>query len=474
MMLGQSVVARATSLLSQLALAALLAPADFGLIGLTYGVTTIVSTMTNLGVEDVILQRQRTRHLWNGAAFWINLALATAGGLTVAVAAPFTAAVYHNNHLISLMLILAVSMPLGALSSVPGMIMRGHLRYGVFAVYGSLEIIVQTAMTVVLAWQGFGAYSFVIPTPILAVVRAVIWWRLLDTMPSIAPQLRRWRYLVKNTVAAFVSRVVITLISQGDYMVLGLLASQSALGQYYFGFRLAAQPLWMLAGNLGGVLYPALIQLKSDPVRQGNAALNASLLLSFCVMPLAMIQAAVAGPVLLGFFGDKWASSIPIIQILSIGLALDAISWIAGSLLAARGEFMVGLRYVLVQGPVFFALVTAGAVIGQALGVAWAVCLFYAATQPIFVYGVYRRFGVTPRQVIRLYVEPTCYSVAAVLAGISLAYLVVPEQEPFGRAAVILITGGGLYALLVRWRAKDVWGQIIGRFMRALHRNAPA
>jgi len=69
MMLAQNAVARVTSLVSQLVLAALLLPADFGLIGLTYTVTTIVSTLTSIGVEDVILQRTRTLYTWSGAAF---------------------------------------------------------------------------------------------------------------------------------------------------------------------------------------------------------------------------------------------------------------------------------------------------------------------------------------------------------------------------------------------------------------------
>ena len=55
-------------------------------------------------------------------------------------------------------------------------------------------------------------------------------------------------------------------------------------------------PLWILAGNFSGVIFPVLAQLRGDPQRQGDAALKASNLLSFCVMPLAMLQAAAAAP----------------------------------------------------------------------------------------------------------------------------------------------------------------------------------
>ncbi len=470
MALAQNAVGRVCSLASQLALAALLSPADFGLIGLTYGVTTIVATLTNIGVEDVIIQRKRTLHLWSGAAFWINLGLATAGGLVILLLAPVAAIVYRQPSMVGLMAVLAASMPLAALSSVPGLIMRAQMQFGVFALYGSCELLATALMTVGLAWAGFGAYSFVIPTPVTALVRAAVYWYLVSARPRLRANRRRWKYLVRNTAASFASKVIVALIGQGDYMVLGLLASQSVVGRYYFGFRLAAQPLWVLAGNLAGILYPTLIQMSAEPERQGRAAFDATRVLSFCVMPFAMIQAAVVGPALTSFFGEKWAASIPIIQILSIGLALDAMSWVAGTLLAARGEFVAGLRYVAFQLPLFFALVTAGALLHQGIGVAWAVCLFYAVSQPVFVYRVYRRMGVGLAQVASMYLAPSLYALIAVGLGLGLSLLPPVAGLPLVRVLVIGGVGVCVYALLVRRFAHDAWLQVVGRLMRALGR----
>ncbi len=467
MALAQNAVGRVCSLASQLALAALLLPADFGLIGLTYGVTTIVATLTSIGVEDVILQRKRTLHLWSGAAFWINLGLATAGGAAILALAPLAAAIYGQPHLIGLMAILAASMPMAALGSVPALIMRARLQFGTMALYGSLELVATALMTVGLAWAGFGAYSFVIPTPLTALVRAAVYWRLIADRPRLHPQRRRWKYLVRNTAASFASKTLVALIGQGDYMVLGLLASQSVVGRYYFGFRLAAQPLWVLAGNLAGILYPTLIQLSAEPERQGRAAFDATRLLSFCVMPVALIQAAVVRPGLTAFFGQKWAASIPVIQILSIGLALDAMSWVAGTLLAARGQFVVGLRYVVFQVPAFFVLVIAGALLDQAVGVAWAVCLFYALSQPVFVYGVYRRVGVGIGQVAWMYLAPMLYGLLAVGAGLAVSLAPPWAGMPLVRVVIIGSVGAGVYALVVRRFAGDVWLQIVGRLRRA-------
>ncbi len=474
MMLAQNVVSRAATLLSQLVLAALLLPADFGVISLTYTVTVIAATLMNVGIDEVLLQRQRALRLWIGPAFWISLSLGLVAGLLVVLVSPVAAALYKAPELVGLLVILAASMPVQALATVPGMIMRARLQFGAVAVYGSLETVALAVLTVGLAWSGFGAYSFVIPVPILAVVRAVVWWRLAAATGSLRPQRRRWKYVIGNTAVTAATRVIINLISQGDYLVLGLLATQDVVGTYYFGFRLAGQPLWVLASNFSGVLFPALVQLKSDPARQGAAALKAATLLSFCVMPLALVQAAVAGPLVDSFFGQKWAASIPIIQLLSVGLALDAVSWIAGALLSARGEFVATLRFLLVQGPVFFALVAIGAWLDQGIGVACGVFLYYAITQPLFVFRVYRRVGVTARQVASIYLWPTGCAAAAVGAGLAASKLPAFATEPLVQAAVICGVSGPLYAALVRSLAPKVWSELSNRVRSGLRRSLPA
>jgi len=402
-MLAQNVVGRIGSVISQLFLAVLLSPADFGIISLTYTVTTVASSLTNVGIEDVVLQRRAALRFWVGPAFWLSFGLALVAGILVILVSPAAAALYRTPDLVGLLTILAVSMPISALSSVPGLIMRARMQFGTIALYGTVEMMAQVLLTVGLARAGFGPYSFVIPAPILAAAKALVWWRIAAPRTNLRPQPKLWKYVVGNTALIFVTRTLVAIVDQGDYMVLGLLASQEVVGAYYFGFRLAAQPLWMLAGNLSGVLFPAFVQMRSDPLRQSEAALTASTLLSFCIMPFASLQAVVAEPVVSSFFGQKWAASIPIIQLLSIGLALAAVSWVAGTLLNARGEFKAVLRYALVQTPIFFVFVLIGALLGEAVGVAWAVLLFYASTQPIFLFVAYRRFGITPGRVASMY-----------------------------------------------------------------------
>jgi PST family polysaccharide transporter len=471
MMLAQNAVARTSGLVSQLALAALLVPADFGLISLTYTVSSVATVLVNVGIEDVLLQRDRGLRLWTGPGFWISLLLSTLAGVGVVLVSPLAARIYHAPSLVGLLAVLALGMPIGALGSVPSMLMRARLQFGAIAAYGSVEIVVQAMLTVALAWAGFGAYSFAIPVPVMAATRSLVFWRMARPESRLRPQLGRWRHMLANTGATFATRLLTTLINQGDYMVLGLLASHDEVGRYYFGFRLSAQPLWILAGNFSNVLMPALVQLKSDPRRQGEAALRASTLLSFCVMPLAFLQAAVAGPLLIFFFRHKWAAAIPVVQLLSIGLAMDAVSWVAGSLMSARGEFQMVMRYIAVQVPIFFVLVWIGALEDRARGVAIAVAIFYTVTQPFFVAGAFRRVGVSVWQVALLYLRPGFFAAVSVGAGIALSLLPGIAGHALLRCVVICAVTGPLYLVCTQIAAPDVNRELWQRVGGALRRS---
>jgi PST family polysaccharide transporter len=76
-------------------------------------------------------------------------------------------------------------------------------------------------------------------------------------------------------------------------------------------------------------------------------------------------------------FGERWRAATPIIQILSLGLPFDSISWPAAAFLVAEGAFKRLFVFQTWSLPLFLGLAVVGAVYGSALGVACGVSLYY-------------------------------------------------------------------------------------------------
>src|SRR5436190_2090860 len=85
-MAGTTVFSRVTSFLTQLVLAWLLAPEHFGQIGLVYTITSFASQLTNPGIDDVLLQKQRRIRRWITPAFWMSLTCGFAGAAVMMLA----------------------------------------------------------------------------------------------------------------------------------------------------------------------------------------------------------------------------------------------------------------------------------------------------------------------------------------------------------------------------------------------------
>ncbi len=460
-LLFQGLSGRLASFVSQIVLARLLMPEAFGQIGLAYTVGALVTAVVSFGIDDVLLTRARQLRLWVAPALWSSMGLALAGMAVMLAAGPVAARLYGAPGLTGLVAVLAINLPLGAAATVPTVRLRSELNFRFLGAYASAETVAIQAATILCAAAGLGAYSFVLPLPVAAAIKAVVFWRRAPV--AIRPGHRRaqYRHLVGSGLLVLSTRLMIALVNQGDYMVLGLLASQRVVGVYFFAFRLAAQPVQMLAGSFGGVLFPAFSQLNAAPARQMEAALRASRVLAYAITPVCFLQAAEAAPLLHLMFGARWDGAVPLVQILSLGLPGDALAWVAGALLIARGEFRRDVRLVAVFTPPFFVCVLLGVWLGGATGVAIGVSLFYALIKPLNSWLVFRQ-AMTLRDVLAIYVLPPVLGLATIGAASALAALPVLAGRSTAQVGVIGVLGPVFYVAALRLVAPATLAEIVG------------
>ena len=466
----QSVAGRVAILLSQIALARLLLPADFGTVALASTITTIAGVLVGFGVDDVLLQRQKNLRLWEGPAFWINMGFALIGAVLVMAIAPFGAAAYRDPKLVGVLAVLALSMPLNALTTLSSVKMRAALSFRTLAVFGTAEAVGVQLLTIALALLNFGVYSFVLPTPLVAVIRTAAMWNI--TGPPrilVGRQVRRrqWLILLSRSTAVFGSKLLTGIISQADYIILGLLSTSYSVGLYFFAFRLSSQSLRLLAGNLNSVLFPTLNQLNTNAPRQTYAALRAARMLAFLAMPLCFLQGALADPIMSKLFAETWRPSIRLVEILSLGFPFDAPAWVAGALLTARGEFRRAFVYSVVGGVSFVGLIAAGSYLGDAVGVATAVSIYYLFYGPAYIFAVLRRAeGIGRFMADSFLVAPLLSALAFGIPTLAADNLLDRADHLF-RATVIFAVGLPLYALALRLACPALFVELTGQ-VRAL------
>ena len=372
--------------------------------------------------------------------------------VAILVAAPIAAHFYGEPELLGLSAVLAISLPLSTLSTVPMTLLRASFRYRLIAGVTVSEGAATQALTICCALAGLGAYSLVLPIPVVAAARSMLLWYVAPAKLRARLQPRRWGGLIGGSASVFASKLIIATVNQGDYVILGLLGSTATVGAYFFAFRLAVQPVQILAGNLTNVLLPTLSQYRDHPYTQGEAALQVARLLGILIMPFAFCEAAAAEPAMHLVFGTKWDAAIPLIQILSIALAFDSIAWIAGTLLLASRRYRANLIFLSIISPLFFLFVWVGGRHGSAVGVAEGVGLYYAVVTPFYSWLTFRSYGIGTWQVVRLYVVPASAAAFAFGVGEAFAGLTHMGSALLSSACVIII---GLLVYISIYRCID-------------------
>lgn len=352
--IGLAVGSKVITFATQMALAWLLVPEAFGLIGQAYTVTAFAGLIVNPGIDRILIQRYVHRRRWLGPAFWMSFVLSLIGTAAMLAAIPLAVAAYQSPELWTLVPVVALATPLGALGLVPRTMLLAEMDFKRLTVLALVFTGTGSVISVAAASLGLGALSFVIGLPIAAILQTGIAWSMVPGRKRFSwrPRIRRWRYLFGDSLALFLFGVAGTFIAQADYAVLGWLYEERTVGIYFFAFGLSLQTFVLVNAAVGSVALPSLAGVKS-PEARGHLLKVGSILISMMAVPFAFLQAALSGPLVSLVFPEKWTEAIPIVQLLCIGMAFRTVGVAAQSLMQANGLYWRMTRLVWIEALIF-------------------------------------------------------------------------------------------------------------------------
>jgi O-antigen/teichoic acid export membrane protein len=478
---SQTVFARILSLLSQLVLAWLLMPEHFGLWGLVITITGFGTLLNNPGIDDVLLQKQKHLKRWITPAFWLSLACSVGGSILMALIGTIIVLLAHhrgnssygNFTVLWMILILCIGSPLNALGTVPVVMLRSQMRFFRLAGVNCGEVLLQQSLIVLCAAMKLGPYSFVLPMPFVALIRAIVLWGMVRPPIQRHLAIHRWPALISSTSWVFGYRLFATLTNQGDYMTLGFMnISAAIIGQYFFAFMVATQVIRVLCDNLASVLMPALNTMYDNPVRMEQAVHRSSRALAAMVIPVVTLQIVLAGPAIRLVFPPKWEPAIVLVQLLSFGPLLYAAAWPMGVMMLAAGRFRTLFFLWLLNAISFFVMVGIGTHYFQAAGTAAAVSLwswFSAFLHSVFAMQSLRGCALLLRNSWRpLLAAAVSAAVGAIPAWLILLLMHTGRLEALAQLLIVTPVIAGVYFVLMRKLDPESIQVLIDRFSSVL------
>jgi PST family polysaccharide transporter len=448
---------------SSLLLTRLLLPAEYGLIGATSAIVAVAAMLAELRLAGSLLPRAELPQRAVDTSFWTTVSLHSAvlAGLVI-FAAPLANAMGVPDITPLIPLAAGALLP-NAVSAVPIALLRRDLRLGTLAWIETASVVVGGSLSVLLAWQGFGAVSPLVGPLVgrslrMALVLFVGRARLgvdLD-FAEIATQLRYGLPLL-------LSGVIGAAASNVDRAVLARAFPLEELGFYDRGLMLALLPANIVAGIVGAIGFPVL----AKAVREGRdaasgfaSALNLGLALA---LPAGAVIAFLVAPSVPLILGEKWELAAPVVAIATPLAMATIFGQLAHQAYAASGRTERWLIYIAVKSAVLLPTLLFFASHGArwaAAGQSLVACVFVGAN----CWWGYRTLGGQGAPALRVWHAAT--PLAFVGAGVVVALLGPWPGAAAGAAACALHVG------LVRLTDKPSWDGIARQVSDVLSRRA--
>lgn len=412
--------------LSQILLARLLAPAEFGLVAMAIPILVLAQTIGELGLAQAIIQRPVLPQADLSGLFWFSLLVNALLAAAMVATAP-AAAWFYDQPLLALVLpaLAALLLP-NAVAAQHMALMARRLQFGRMAIVDVACLVVATAVGIGCALAGFGLWSLVAMQGGNVVAMALLASVLSGWRPSrpgraggIRPMLGFGAHLLGNNLLSYAG-------SNLDGVLIGYAAGSTSLGLYDRSMRLVVTPLWQLGMPLTRVATGVLARCQARPAeyrRSFLGMLQLLLLLTATVFAFAASQAGILVPAVLG---PHWVGAAPVAAWLCVSAIFVPFGIAASWLFVSQGRVAAQLRWGVVRTALGLAGLVAGLPWGIE-GVAVAAAVLSPVVQGAMLWGATRRGAVDLRAVAGATV-PILAGTAAALVAAHVAAPFMPGQ----------------------------------------------
>ena len=454
---------------STLILARLLTPRDFGLAGLATVFAGIAFLFADLGLGASIVQRKQLTEEDRSTAFWSNAALGLVLTLIgVGLSWPL-ADLYHQPEVQPLFAVISITFLFTALGITQGAVLIRNLAFRSLEVRTVVATFTSVVIGIAVAALGYGPWAIIAQSIAITAVSTLLLWRSSPWRPHFVYSTESLKHLLGFGGLVFGSNIVRYLERNVDNFLIGRFRGPAALGVYAIAYNITLVPLMKIVLPVQQVFFPALSRIH-EPREAGGLWLRMSRILAALVVPGLLGMAVVAPDFVVAVLGEKWRSSIHVLQILAwVGIVQFAAAETT-TLMQALGRAGIVFRYSVVSAIVSitgFAIGVHWGIIGVAVGYAIANTLVI----PFYVAIGGRAVGVTVGSYCRALsgVVQAATAMALVVLGLRLALL---DHLAAGLRLVVLIAAGvAVYVPLCKWRAPEVAEEI--QRVRASRRGDP-
>jgi O-antigen/teichoic acid export membrane protein len=332
------------SLGNMLVLTRWIGPHAYGVFVTVLGLTSFLAALSRVGIDTYLVRMEappdkRTYDVATSIILGISVVLVGIGAALV----PLLVHWYGNREFVAAYLVTLVTIPLAGLAGPPTAKLERELNFRAVATVELGGQLLALAVSVVLAWQGFGLWA-----PVTGLLAWQAWAaagaiRAAGLSPGLAVDRMQARTMLGFGIGYSTSLRVWQLRALVNPLLVGRFAGAEGVAFVALAIRIA-EGLGFIRIAAGRLAIAALSRLQNDRTRFQSALESALQLQVLTLGPLLCLFALFAPVVVPRVLGVRWMPSLQVYPFVASGVLVNALYNLRASALFVTGESWVVLR----------------------------------------------------------------------------------------------------------------------------------
>ncbi len=374
--------------ISNLVLARLLAPEDFGTIAILMVFISLANVLVDSGFSASLIQKQIITEEDKSTVFITNLFLAAIAYGMILIFAPWIAKFFHNESFTSLLRIMGVILIIDACCAIQNTLLMREMNFQLLTKIKLFAITISAATAIILAFSGLSIWALIVQYILCSTIRTIITWCVAKWKPKRVFSKESFKILFGYGSKLLLSTFIAELYVNFQQILIGRYYKPADLGYYSQARQFQQIPTGTITQVINTVSFPAYAKMQNDRGALRVLFRQNVRLVAYFNSALMLLLASIAHPLIMLLYSSKWEGSIGYFQLLCVGFGLFlAIHQCSLSLLKAVGRSDFVLRLEIMKKIIGVGLIVIGLKCWGIWGIIYA--LVFNSIMEIFLNGYY-------------------------------------------------------------------------------------
>lgn len=311
---------------SNMVLARLLAPDDFGCIGMLMVFISIADAIVDGGFGAALVQKKEVTSTDYSTIFFWNIIVSVSLYVILFLSAPVIASFYKMEILTNILRVQGVVLLFNGLCIIQRSMLQKNMLFKKLAKINIISTMAGTILGIILAYIGYGVWSLVIKLIFTSLMASIVLWTGTRWLPIYTFSKKSFRSLFKFGGFMFLASITNSIYQNVISLVIGKSMSPATLGYFTQARKLEDVPRRTISSIVTNVTFPAFSRLLNEKNKAVSALRESLTIIGFINISFSILLMITAKPLIVTLLTVKWIACVPYFRIICLyGMALGFI-----------------------------------------------------------------------------------------------------------------------------------------------------